>query len=191
MLVSDVSNADAHLHVDFYEYDRDPYKGQPFVRIMVPGDKTNVIDQPVRDHHKKRFPRQWLAYQMKDQIDTPLIGTPLEKWNAEQPDAFDEIQMREMQILKFQTVEQIATASDAQLQRVGMGAAGLRERARGYLTGKNTSQAAKDLEQTRKELDELKAQMAELLGQRKPLGRPRKEDVNVKYDAATGDAGHQ
>jgi hypothetical protein len=72
-----------------------------------------------------------------------------------------------------------------------MGAAGLRERARGYLTGKNTSQAAKDLEQTRKELDELKAQMAELLGQRKPLGRPRKEDVNVKYDAATGDAGHQ
>jgi hypothetical protein len=145
---------------------------------MVPGDKTNVIDQPVRDHHKKRFPRQWLAYQMKDQIDTPLIGTPLERWNDEQPDAFDEIQMREMQILKFQTVEQVATATDNQLQRIGMGAVGLREMARRYLQVKNQSSSQTEIEKTKKELAEVKEQMATLMAQlqTKKVGRPKNEE---------------
>ena len=108
MLDSDVSNADNHLHVEFYTNEESgDYKGKPFVRIIVPGDKTNIIDQPVREDHKERFPRQWLYFQMKN-TDTSVIGTPLQKWNTEFPDDFTRHQMEEMQILKFQTVEQIA-----------------------------------------------------------------------------------
>ena len=99
--------------------------------------------------------------------------------------------MAELQILKFQTVEQVATATDSQLQRIGMGAVGLRERARVYLTQKNHSESSSELAKTRSELDELKAQMASLMSQRKP-GRPRKEDVDVHYDdAPIGATGHQ
>ena len=189
-LDSDISNADAHLHVEFYVYDKAPYKDMPFVRIMVPGDKTNIIEQPAREHHKERFIRQWLHFQSKNN-DGQVIGTALDQWNKDKPSDFNEHQMAELQILKFQTVEQVATATDAQLQRIGMGAAGLRERARGYLNQKNQSESSTELAKTRSELDELKAQMASLMAQRTP-GRPRKEDVNVKHDdAPVGATGHQ
>jgi hypothetical protein len=189
-LDSDIANADAHLHVEFYVHDKAPFKDVPFVRIMVPGDKTNIIEQPVREYHKERFIRQWLYFQSKND-DGQIIGTKLTDWNNDAPNDLNDHQMAELQILKFQTVEQVATATDAQLQRIGMGAAGLRERARAYLTQKNHSESSSELAKTRSELDELKAQMALLMSQRKP-GRPRKEDVDVQYDdASVGAAGHQ
>ena len=173
-LDSDINNADSHLHVEFYTNDQKPYKDRPtpFVRIVVPGDKTNIVDQPVREDHKERFPRQWLYFQMQ-QGDGPVIGTMLEQWNKDDDEGFNAHQMAELQILKFQTVEQVATASDSQLQRIGMGGAGLRERAKTYLTRKNQSANTSELEVTRRELDELKQQMAMLM-EAKKLGRPRK-----------------
>ena len=175
-LDSDINNADSQLYVEFYTSEKDPYKGRPFVRIIVPGDKTTVIDQPVRDDHKERFPLQWLHFQMQND-DGPVIGTPLKDWFQDRPDELTDNQLAELQILKFQTVEQVATASDNQLQRIGMGGVGLRERARNYLLNKNQSVSSSELEATRAQLEELKAQMAMLLEQRKP-GRPRKENVN-------------
>ena len=174
-LDSDILNADAHLHVEFYTNDQKPYKERPtpFVRIIVPGDKTNIVDQPVREDHKERFPRQWLHFQMQSG-DGPVIGTMLQQWHEDDGDEFSDHQMAELQILKFQTVEQIATASDSQLQRIGMGGHGLRERAKTYLTRKNQSANSSELEVTRRELDELKKQMALLMEVRRP-GRPRKE----------------
>jgi hypothetical protein len=174
-LDSDTYNADSHLHVEFYTNDQKPYKDRPtpFVRIIVPGDKTNVVDQPVREDHKERFPRQWLHFQMQSG-DGPVIGTLLQQWNTDDEENFSLHQMAELQILKFQTVEQVATASDSQLQRIGMGGAGLRERAKTYLTRKNQSANTSELEITRRELDELKQQMAMLMKTKK-LGRPRKE----------------
>lgn len=187
-LDSDISNADSHLHVEFYNFDKDPYKGQPFIRIMVPGDKTNIVEQPVREHHKERFTRQWLYFQMQNG-DNQVIGTTLEQWNKDRPTELSDGQMAELQILKFRTVEQVATASDAQLQRVGMGGVGLRERARAYISVRNTSDSNLELSKTRSELNELKAQMAMLMAKKKP-GRPRKEDVNDDDDAPIGDASH-
>ena len=172
-LDSDINNPDGHLHVEFYENDRAPYKGMPFVRILIPGDKTTEIDQPVCEDHKERFPRQWLYFQMQNS-DGALIGTPLIEWHKDAPDEFNDRQMAELQILKFQTVEQVATASDSQVQKVGMGAAGLRERARAFLARKNQVSNSSELDQTRRELQELKEQMSMLMEQRKP-GRPKKE----------------
>jgi len=189
-LDSDISNADSQLHVEFYVYDKAPYKDTPFVRIMVPGDKTNIIEQPAREHHRTRFIRQWLHFQSQNS-NGQVIGTKLEQWNSDNPEDFNDHQMAELQILKFQTVEQVATATDAQLQRIGMGAAGLRQRAGSYLKQRNQSESNTELAKTRSELDELKAQMAMLMSQRKP-GRPRKEDVDVQYDnASIGATGHQ
>ena len=52
---SDINNADNSLHVEFYKSQEEGYKDVPFVRIHIPGDKTTVIDQPVREDHKERF----------------------------------------------------------------------------------------------------------------------------------------
>jgi hypothetical protein len=82
-------------------------------------------------------------------------------------------------ILKFVTVEQLALASDAQLQRIGMGGVGLRERAKMYLNRKNRVEATAELEDTKRQLAELQAQMAQLLGSEpaKRRGRPPKETL--------------
>ena len=163
-LDSDVSNADAQLHVEFYEHKSDPYKGVPFVKIMVPGDKYNVFDQPVREDHKRRFPRQWLYFQMKQENgDAPPPGTTLKIWNAERPLELPDGLLEELHILKFQTVEQVAGASDAQVQRVGMGGSALREKARTYLVQRAKLANNEELIKTQKELDEMKAQIAQLL----------------------------
>lgn len=172
MLDSDVNNADNGLHVEFYVHTEANRPEQQFVRIQNPGDKLNIIERPVEEDDKRRFPRQWLYFQMKNS-EGQVLGTSLTDWHKECPDELNKGQLEELQILKFQSVEQLATASDSQLQKVGMGSTGLREKARLYLTNKNKSEATKELEKTRSELEELKAQMAELLAAKK--GRPKVE----------------
>ena len=173
-LDSDIASADAQLHVEFFiAKDVEGWDGKPFIRIMAPGDKTNIIEQPVREDHKERFPRQWLYFQMKQGGDQPMVGTSLDDWQRDSKGEVSRAQIEELRILKFQSVEQVAAASDSQLQRIGMGGPGLRERAKSYLNTKHRSESAEELEKTRSELETLKAQMAELMAARKP-GRPPK-----------------
>lgn len=178
MLDSDVQNADSMLSVEFYDRQG---ADVPYVRIQVPGNNLNVRDRPATEADKMKFSRQWIHYQMKN-TDASAIGTPISQWNADAPDQLNQGQMMELQVLRFVTVEQIAMASDAQLQRIGMGGVGLREKARSYLANKNRSDSSKELEQTRSELETLKAQMAQLIASQTEeaprRGRPPKEVVN-------------
>lgn len=201
-LDSDVSDGDSHLHVEFYEkiYEKVP---TDFVKILIPGDKTSIWDQPVREHDKQRFPRHWLFYQMK-KTEGQVFGTPLAQWATDNPDdsALGH-QIAELHLLKFQSVEQVANMTDTQVQKVGMGAAGLRERARTYLGSKNTTQSNEDrdkLNRQDEELKFLKTQMAALVEQmnnkmaepeKRGPGRPPKAKPDVVNDAPTGDAGNQ
>ena len=174
-LDSDVVNGDSQLHVEFFLSDAKGWEGKPFVRIIIPGDKNTIIEQPVREDHKRRFPRQWLYFQAKQsEQDTAPIGTSLEQWSKDDPENLNRGWVEELQILKFQTVEQVASASDGQLQRIGMGGTGLREKAKAYLAKKNRSETAEELDNTKKQLAELQAQMASLLADKPRRGRPPK-----------------
>jgi hypothetical protein len=175
-LDSDIFNADEQLQVEFYiAKDVDPkWDGKPFVRINIPGDKTTIIEQPVTEEHKKRFPRQYLYFQMKqNEQDAPAVGTSLDIWFTDGNGDITRGHIEELRILKFQTVEQVANASDAQLQRIGMGGTGLREKAKAFLARRNRSETENQLDETKKQLAELQAQMAALMA-RKP-GRPKRE----------------
>lgn len=177
-LDSDVMNGDEQLHVEFFiAKEVDPrWDGKPFVRIQVPGDKNNIMEQPVREDHKQRFPRQWLYFQMKQNEGTAeAIGTPLTKWHEDAKQDINRAQIEELQIARFQTVEQVAGASDAQMQKFGMGGIGLRERAKAYLARKNRSETAEELDNTKRQLAELQAQMAALMADKPRRGRPPKE----------------
>jgi hypothetical protein len=174
-LDSDTPNADAQLHVEFYE-NKDA--NRPFIRIMVPGDTTNIIDQPVRDDHKERFPRQWLHFQMQ-QEGGEIPGTKLSEWQAMAPGDISSAQVEELQVLKFRTVEQVATASDAQVNRVGMGGVGLRLRAQAFLRLKTQSTASSELAEAKAQLAALQAQVAALMeakGEAPRRGRPPMND---------------
>jgi len=120
------TNPDARLAVMFYskplqnDYEsnkqgRPIFQDTEMVRIQVPGDTTTVIDVPVREDHKKRFPLHWAHYQNKHGGDSREIGTPLSQWSRLSPS-----QVEELRALKFYTVENVASASDQNLQRLGM-----------------------------------------------------------------------
>jgi hypothetical protein len=193
-LDSDVQNADANLYVEFYECKREPYVGEAFVRIMNPGDKTNVYDQPATEEHKLRFPRHWLHYQSKQAGESgAAFGTTLAQWVEDMPGDLSSGQISELGILGFQTAEQVAGASDAQVQRVGMGGAGLREKARAYLARKNRSSTDAALEAANARADRLEAQMAELMAslanpEKRGPGRPRKDTADGLVHADAGDS---
>lgn len=182
-LDSDDHNADAQLSVHFYKSSMNGYEGREFVKIMVPGNVLNIVDQPVRESHKARFPRQYLHFQMQNNA-TAIVGTPLEDWQKACPEDLSEMQMNELQILKFQTVEQIATASDGQLQRMPMGALGLRNLARAFLRknkiegeeqiGTELAETKKQLAEQNAKMDLLQEQIAELLAAKRGPGRPPK-----------------
>lgn len=202
-LDSDVANSDSHLMVEFYECDRGPHLGNDFIKIIIPGNDKLVIDTMATASHKKRFPHAWLRYQMKNAGDT-VAGTPLTVWAGERPEELNRDQLAELQIFKFQTVEQIQGMSDLIAQKVGMGGIGLREKARAYLAEKNKAEANSELAATRSELEALKQQVALLLGNAsKPVNTtpasPKKrgpkagwkKQVNEQHAPSVGAAGSE
>jgi hypothetical protein len=155
------------------------------VKIYISGDSHNVIDTLVREDHKQRFPHQWANYMNKNGSDPHLSGTPLSQWPL-----ITISQAEELKALKFFTVENVAAASDAQLQRLGMTAGmsphAFRDRAVNFLkvardeadVSKNEEQIrtlqeenAKIKAETEAKLAQMQEQMATILaavGEKKP-----------------------
>lgn len=132
----------------------------PFVRIMVPGDKTSEFCTAVSEAHKRRFPRQWMAWQ----IDEGLIGGEGEipGWKLSEWEEIEGDMLRELMHMRFQTVEQLAGASDKMIQGIGLGGVGLREKARVALRNKMGAETREAMETRDAENAELRAQLRQL-----------------------------
>lgn len=196
MLASDINNPeyvgaanpDALLHVEFYWHEpidkwsseveshkqgkRVTVKGPKaiFVRIMRPGDKDHILEVPMREEHKMRWPDKWLYWQISEGMiegDHAAIGWKIADW----PEVAENVElMRELQYNRYWTVEQIAGANDAQIQKLGIGGPGLRERARVALRERTRKEFAADMADKDKLIADqgsaiaaLQAQMQELL----------------------------
>ena len=179
-------NPDSLLHVEFYWHEPEDMnksmeagkivKGpkMPYVRIQAPGDKTSTIETPVRDEHKRRWPEKWLYWQMKEGMiegGGEVPGWKLEEWTHLNAD-----QVRELKYLRFSVVEQIAGASDEQIQKLGMGGLGLREVARQALRNRMGAEVKEELSKKDAELAEMRERMARLeaalLAKPEPVAEP-------------------
>ena len=133
-------NPDSLLSVEFYMHEpEDVHKSEaagtlikgpkvPYVRIQNPGDHTSIMESPVMESHKKRFPDKWLYFQMQNNMiegASEIPGWKIEEWTELNPE-----QVRNLKFLRFSVVEQIANASDSQCQRMGMDGLSLREKGR-------------------------------------------------------------
>lgn len=136
MREQDRNRGDEHLYVQFFMYPlQDKAKtleeGRPifvdteFVKIMVPGDKENIVTREVRESDKNRFPKQYLAF--KNQEKELMEGTPLGKWSY-----VTAAQVEELKYFGILTVEQLANVSDGNAQKF-MGINLLKRRAQEYL----------------------------------------------------------
>ncbi len=193
MLASDLNNPefsgakdpDSGLYVEFFWHEEvDGWKSNeeslrlqkrvvvkapkaPYVRIMVPGDKTSEWIGAVTEAQKQRFPRQWMAWQISEGLiggEEDIPGWKLSEWKE-----IDEALLHELTYLRFQTVEQLAGASDKQIQGIGIGGLALREKARVALRNRMGEETRIALEADRAEKDDLKRQLAEMQGQMKAL----------------------
>lgn len=138
-----------------------------FIKIFVPGDRSNVIDRPLRPDDEFRFPQQWQRFQ-KGQ-EQRAIGTPLEEWPA-----VTSGMVEELKYLGFQTVEQVAEANDSASQKF-MGIQDLKNKAKAYITVATGSAAPiaqlteklKEAEATnhtlQKAIDKLNSQVEQLM----------------------------
>jgi hypothetical protein len=176
-LDSDIKNPDSHLQVTFYSRDvknefktsqkakemgKEPEQLEPheyvndtvdYIKIQIPGNKNLEIDTPARDEHKRRFPMHWLAYQNRGDAVGKVVGTPIEQW----PRISKEV-AEELRHIRFNTIEAVAGASDAQLQAIGMiagqNAFTFRDDARRHLATIGAQAKLNDAEIKQREADE-------------------------------------
>ena len=132
------------------EEGRPIYNDTPYVQIMQPGNKENIVQRPASDLDKTRFASQWKAFEEKRDVE--ITGTLLEEWGILTPS-----QIVELRYFNIRTVEQLAHMSDANAQNFGAIGA-LRNRAKEYLEVTDGQAISGILE----EMEALKARIAEL-----------------------------
>ena len=178
MYQTDTNSPDSRLNVKFYQRAvqnnfKSNLEGRPimemrdFILIEVPGNQTLSIDTFAADEDKKRFPIEWARYQ-NEKTDGDIEGTLLNDWPV-----LNTAIAAELKHFKFYTVEQIANASDAQLNTIGMAAGmspfALRDKAKAFLSSaKDTAlvqQQADELSKRDEIIARMQAQIAELATQ--------------------------
>jgi hypothetical protein len=146
-----------------------------FLKKLVPGDSTLVVDRPMREQDIDEFPIEWARFEQKK--EQKVSGTPIDVWTA-----ISETQKAEFKALNIFTIDQFAQLADSVGNKI-MGFNDLRDKARAFIA------AAKDsavFDKIRAETDaklaqqeEEMAQLRELVNQltAKKSGRPKKELV--------------
>lgn len=97
------------------------FRDREYVKIMVPGDRLNIIDRPVQvtglqaTDDTLRFPRQYAKFK-NQQEQVAHDGTPLSLW-PQLPGSLAE----ELKYLNIFTVEQLATLADTHVAKIPRG----------------------------------------------------------------------
>lgn len=171
------SNPDAVLYVKFFDKPvqnqfESMKQGRPimemktFKRIEKPGDLLSVIETFAYAADFKRFPMHYQHYlNAKEKGVEGMSGTMLADWPL-----LTAAQAEELRHFKFYTVEQVAGASDLQLQSIGMiaGMAGtsFRDKAKQFLMAAHDSAGvsaqAEALAKAKADMDAANQKIAEL-----------------------------
>lgn len=160
------------------EEGRPIFKDISHIKIMFPGDRTKQVCRPVKYQDdaygpadKNRFPRQWAAFEA--QKEQTADGTPLAEWPM-----VTGSQVMEMKAMHVHTVDALASLSDSAIQNLGIGALGLREKAKLWLSkatdGAEMSQMVSKLQKQEETIELLQRQIAELTALYAQEDQPRK-----------------
>lgn len=144
---------------------------KPYIKIMVPGDKDNIVVRPVRATDMERYPRQWSAFEQKR--EQPLEGTPLAEWPG-----VTRAQVEELAFFGIKTVEALAQMPDATAQKF-MGIQSLKQKANDYIAEAKKQapldKMREELAMRDHEIAALKDQMKQLLADKPKRGRKTEE----------------
>lgn len=144
-----------------------------YVRIMVPGDKDNIVERPVRERDKQRWKAQWTAFQ--ENQEQTVSGTPLSQWPG-----ITRSQVEELKHFGVHTVEALVEMADSHAQKF-MGIQALKQRAQDFL---DAAQGLGQMETLRQALDSKNEQIAALQEAIKDLSSSVKELQKSNKSAA-------
>ena len=151
------------------------FEEKVFLKKLVPGDSTLVVDRPMREQDVEEYPIEWARFEQKK--EQRVSGTPIDVWSV-----LSETQKAEFKALHIFTIDQFAQLADSVGNKI-MGFNDLRDKARAFIA------AAKDsavFDKIRAETDAKLAQQEEEMAQLRVLveklsakktGRPKKELV--------------
>ena len=131
------------------EAGRPVFVEKEYVEIRSPGNETNIINRPVSDLDRNRFPRHYKMF--KEGIADAVIGTPLSEmlW-------IKRTTAEELKHLKIITVEHLAAVTDDVCGRMA-GLYDLKAKAKAYLENSGKP----DVESLLKRIADLEAKLAE------------------------------
>ena len=108
--------------------------------------------------------------------EEPVIGTPLDVLPFVPKEA-----VARLKLIQIKTAEDLAESNETVLQRIGMGARSLRDKARAYLANKADSAIADRAQKMEAENAELKARVEELIEQVNSLvDKPKRRKKEVE-----------
>ena len=113
------------------------FRHEERVQHLMPGSPNSPVER-VRQEHIDRWPEQYAAFKRGSEMS--IEGTPIEQWNI-----LNRGMVMELKAIGFQTIEQIADASDLALQRIPRLGHKLRERAKAYLDDAEASKLTEQL----------------------------------------------
>jgi hypothetical protein len=129
------------------------------VRIVVAGDSSTMVCQPVDDAVKQRFPDQYRMWKQTRE-NRVVNGTPIKEWPL-----LTTLQVAEMTAAHIETVEELANLSDSNVTRIGEGRV-WRAKAAAWLdsakNGADSSRYAAENERMRADMETMKRTIAEL-----------------------------
>lgn len=138
------------------------YENEIWVKMHPPGERLNIIDRPVQDIDKQKYPGQWnLFLQNRTQIPE---GTPIDLLFPNNPATADNLRA-----FGVHTIQQCANLSAHAMQTIGMGAQDWQNMAKQYLESATSGTAflalRAEMEKKDAELRILRQQYDKLLAQ--------------------------
>jgi len=145
------------------------YEDVIWVTIFNKGDPKNIIERPMREFDKERWPQHWEAY-LKNE-EPPINGIPLEDF----PQITPAERMRCKQ-LHIRTVEDLTNLPDAQLESLGGRGRALQKAAREYVAYREGVKVSDLMEQ----MEEKDEQIADLMKRLEELESGNSTSSNTK-----------
>lgn len=167
------------------EAGRPIFQEQIFIKKLIPGDNTLVIDRKMRLADEDEYPQEWALFKNKRQNTVP--GTPIDAWNI-----LSDTQKAEFKALNIFTIDQFAQLPDIAGLKI-MGFNELRTKAQSFISASKDSEVfatlkkdmAAEIKKQASQIEELKSMVKGFYEQPKKLGRPKKVK-NELHSAATG-----
>jgi len=106
------------------------FVSEDWIEIIIPGSRDRPVC-PVRPDHRQLYPQQWESYK-NGEARNVAGGTPISEWQA-----VARTRAAELKAQGFYTVEQLASASDTQRQKIGADARFLVDQASAFIAGRN------------------------------------------------------